>query len=328
MVTSPTTLPLADDVAKSLRQLAERSENGLNAILRDALKNELRSGGLAPSPGRPLPVPYSFAAGIVADLLHPGSSPPGSNDWARQPSPEHPRPVILVHGLLGNMTNSWQALSPFLANRNYSVFALTYGLTEGTQFGGRAPIESSAAELGRFVDRVLKATGATKVDIVGHSLGGVMPRYYLKALGGASKVGTLVGLAPVNHGTTLEDIVTVARKLGIDPSAVPVPHCQSCDQLTTGSPFLNALNDGGDTVSDVSYTVIVTRYDELVTPYQSGFLTGPGVTNVTLQDHCDDDFSDHLAAIYDPVALSLVLDALDPARSTAPPCVFVPPFLG
>ena len=41
-----------------------------------------------------------------------------------------------------------------------------------------------------------------------------MPRYYLKALGGASKVGTLVGLAPVNHGTTLEDIVTVARSSG------------------------------------------------------------------------------------------------------------------
>ena len=52
--------------------------------------------------------------------------------------------------------------------------------------------------------RVLAATGAAKVDLVGHSQGGMMPRYYLKFLGGAALVNRLVALAPSNHGTTLD----------------------------------------------------------------------------------------------------------------------------
>ncbi|CAM5231106.1 Alpha/beta fold hydrolase OS=Streptomyces tendae OX=1932 GN=F3L20_09145 PE=4 SV=1 [Streptomyces tendae] len=47
------------------------------------------------------------------------------------------------------------------------------------------------------------ATGAAKVDIVGHSQGGMMPRHYLKFLGGAAEVNALIGIAPTNHGTTL-----------------------------------------------------------------------------------------------------------------------------
>jgi triacylglycerol esterase/lipase EstA (alpha/beta hydrolase family) len=327
MAKAPTTLPLDPDVASALRDMAAASEHGLNAVLRDVLKHAVHPDRLTPA-GRTLPVPYSFAAGLVADLLHHGSSPPGSNDWSRKPSAAHPFPVVLVHGLFANMTNSWQALSPLLANYGYAVFALTYGLTEGTQFGGRTPVAESAKELSAFVDRVLTATGATKVDIVGHSLGGLMPRYYLKMLGGAAKVRSLVGLAPVNHGTNVDRLVSLVNKLGVDATALPLPDCESCDQLIVGSPFLNALNAGGDTVSGVDYTVIATRFDELVTPYESAFLTGTDVSNLTLQDQCDHDYSDHLAVIYDPIALHFVLAALDPAPATPAPCVFVPPFLG
>jgi triacylglycerol esterase/lipase EstA (alpha/beta hydrolase family) len=273
-------------------------------------------------------VPNSFAAGLVADLLHPGSSPPGSNDWLTKPSAEHPRPVVLVHGLTANMTNSWQALSPLLANHGYTVFALTYGLTNGTKFGGRKSVALCASELSAFIDRVLAATGAAQVDIVGHSLGGLMPRYYMKDLTGAAKVHQLVGLAPVNHGTELDGMVTVAKMLGLNPGAVPIPDCQSCTELVKDSAFLTALNAGGDTLTGVDYTVIVTRYDELVTPYDSAFLIGPNVTNITLQDHCAEDFSEHLAIIYDPIALHYVLNALDPTQASPAPCVFVPPFLG
>ncbi len=63
----------------------------------------------------------------------------------------------------------------------------------------------------------------------------------------------------------------------------------------------------------VRYTVIETEDDEVVTPYTSAFLSGPAVTNVTLQDQCPDDHADHLAMPYDSAALQDVVQALDGA---------------
>ncbi len=66
------------------------------------------------------------------------------------------------------------------------------------------------------------------------------------------------------------------------------------------------------------YTNIATRYDELVSPYTSSFLTGPNVTNIFLQAHCNLDFSDHLAIISSPITGRYILNALDPAHTQ--PC--------
>src|SRR5262245_11167504 len=70
----------------------------------------------APAAATSLPFVYSFGAGITAELLTPGASPPGANDWSCHPTTSHPRPVVLVHGTFGDMTDSWQALSPLLKN--------------------------------------------------------------------------------------------------------------------------------------------------------------------------------------------------------------------
>jgi triacylglycerol esterase/lipase EstA (alpha/beta hydrolase family) len=273
------------------------------------------------------PVPYNFAAGIAAELTHPGSAPPGSNIWTCRPTARHPYPVVLVHGTFGDMTDSWQALSPLLANNGYCVFALDYGGSAGNPIQAYGPIEDSAAQLSTFVSRVLSSTHAPKVDIVGHSQGGMMPRYYMKFLGGATKVHTLVGLAPSNHGTSLDGLVDL---LHVFPSGAQfdVPSCVACTEQIEGSAFLQKLNAGGDTLHGVHYTVIETKYDEVVTPYTSAFLSGPLVTNITLQDQCRLDFADHLAVIYDPIALRDVLNALDPAHAVRPACVPVLPVLG
>jgi len=225
----------------------------------------------------------------------PRLSPPGSNDFTCRPTAAKPYPVVLVHGTFGDSFVSWQSLSPMLAGDGYCVFALDYGLR------GTGPIEKSAAQLRDFVDRVLSATGATKVSIVGHSQGGMMPRYYLRFLGGAAKVDELIGLAPSNHGTT-------------NPLTPPPGSslCPACAQQAAGSAFLTNLNAGRDVEPGVDYTVLSTRYDEVVTPYRSQYLTGPAeqVTNITLQAKCRLDLTDHNFIIYDPAALQWVEHAL------------------
>jgi triacylglycerol esterase/lipase EstA (alpha/beta hydrolase family) len=281
----------------------------------------------APAGAATYPVPYNFAAGVLAATLHPGSSPPGSNDWNCRPTAAHPYPVVLVHGTFGNMTDSWQALSPLLANNGYCVFALDYGGSPGNQVQATGDIPASAAQLGAFVDRVLQATSATKVDVVGHSQGGMMPRWYIKFLGGDQTVHELVGLAPSNHGTTLDGLASLARAFPGGPSAFG-GLCQACEQQFVGSSFLEELNAGGDTVPGPSYTVIETKYDTVVTPYTSAFLSGPNVTNITLQDQCARDLVEHVGIIYDAIALHDVLNALDPAGATPPACTLVLPALG
>ena len=161
----------------------------------------------ASSQAAELPVVYNGVLGYAQASST--ASPPGANDFSCKPSKAHPLPVILVHGTFADMSDSWQALSPLLANHGYCVFALNYGSYEGSGEVGiyaTGDIAQSAEQLGGFVTRVLSATGASKVDLVGHSQGGMMPRYYLRFLGGATKVHTLVGLSPSNHGTTVDGL--------------------------------------------------------------------------------------------------------------------------
>src|SRR4051812_7147448 len=156
----------------------------------------------AASASAQLPVIYNGALGYAH--TSPTASPSGANEPC-EPSAAHPRPVILVHGTFADMSNSWQALSPLLHDRGYCVFALNYGSHDGSGalgIYGVGDIRASAAELSSFVNQVLTETGASEADLVGHSQGGMMPRYYLKYLGGAAKVHTLVGLSPYNPGTT------------------------------------------------------------------------------------------------------------------------------
>jgi triacylglycerol esterase/lipase EstA (alpha/beta hydrolase family) len=274
-----------------------------------------------------LPVTYNGALGYAH--ASPTASPPGANDWACRPSAAHPRPVVLVHGTFADMSDSWQALSPLLANHGYCVFALNYGAHRGSeQLGvyGVGDIPESARELSAFVNRVLRTTHGRRVDLVGHSQGGMMPRYYVKHLRGASKVRSLVGLSPSNHGTTLDGILTLGEYF---PGAGAFfSDCPACEQQRAGSPFITELNSGGETVPGVRYTVIQTSYDEVVTPYSSAFLSGPDVTDILLQDQCPLDFGDHLSMPYDHIADADVLTALDPAHPVHPACTPVLPVAG
>jgi triacylglycerol lipase len=277
-----------------------------------------------------LPVPYQFIPSALLGGM-PDADAPGTNDWSCKPTPAHPRPVVLVHGTAGNRSTNWQTYGPLLHNNGYCVFALTYGVAPGTVYplnalGGMNDIASSAQELADFVDRVLRATGAGQVDIVGHSQGTLMPDYYAKFLGGAPRIHAYVSLAPLWHGTGLGDVKPLLAAAFGDAADQPAPFCAACTQMSTSSDFIAMMRAGGVAVPGIRYTNIVSRYDELVQPYTSGI--EPGMTNIVLQDLCPLDFTEHFEIAADRNATVLVLNALDPAHPRPLSCVPVLPFVG
>jgi triacylglycerol esterase/lipase EstA (alpha/beta hydrolase family) len=276
-----------------------------------------------------LPVVYNGILGYAH--VSPTASPPGANNWSCKPSDAHPVPVILVHGTFGDMSDSWQALSPLLYDHGYCVFALNYGSHDGSGSLGvyaTDDIAQSAEQLSTFVNKVRAATGAKKVDLVGHSQGGMMPRYYIKFLGGNAEVNTLVGLAPSNHGTTLDGLFTLASYFPAGSSLVGAD-CPACQEQESGSSFIANLNAQGETATGINYTVIESDNDEVVTPYTSAFLApAPIVTNILLQSQCSLDQGEHLSMPYDHIADADVLTALDPAHPQHPACTPVLPVSG
>jgi len=266
----------------------------------------------------------------------PENSPPGANDFACEPSAEHPEPVVLVHGLGANMQGNWGYMSPRLADAGYCVFALTYGRKEDNpppfdQNGGLIRMEESAEELAAFVDTVLAATGATQVDIVGHSEGSLMPNYYVKFLpqarheDGSLKVDDYVGITPLWDGTNLAGVGTLSEAGQQNGFAEPFEEfvrqgCEACPQAIQGSDFLTAMNEGptGPRVPGVTYTMLMTKYDELVVPYTSGHMDG--ATNIVMQDQCAADPSEHASMAFNPNVLRDVLNALDPPHPRPVDC--------
>jgi triacylglycerol esterase/lipase EstA (alpha/beta hydrolase family) len=242
---------------------------------------------------------------------NPFGEPTGANDWDCRPSAERPTPVVIVHGTFGDRKSLLDNLSAAMVGDGFCVYSLDYGNR------GTGPIEDSAQQLATFVDRVLAATGAAKVSMVGHSQGGMMPRYYIKFLGGADRVDDLVGLAPSNHGTSITGGGSAQSNPLLDT------FCPACQQQSAGSEFLAELNADDETPGSASYTNITTRYDEVVVPHTSGYLeAGPQTTNLTLQDVCATDLAEHVQIPMSATAIAITLDALtrpgpaDPAPRT------------
>jgi hypothetical protein len=133
-------------------------------------------------------------------------------------------------------------------------------------------------------------------------------------------VNALVGIAPINHGTTLSGLTGLLPYFPGIADLLTTNTPALADQVA-GSAFLTRLNEGGDTVPGVRYTVLATRYDEVVTPYRSQFLSGSGVHNVLLQDLCPVDLSEHVAiGLFDRIAFHEVANALDPAHAKPTTC--------
>lgn len=210
-------------------------------------------------------------------------------------------PVVIVGGFLTGQPIAdvfYTGLADRLRADGYQAFI--FGPVEF----GLADIGRSAAALDQFVDGVRASTGASKVDLIGHSQGGLTGRYYIKNLGGATEVDSMISLASLHYGTSVANLGAFLL-LG-DCAGIA-----GCEQMRIGSSFLNDLNAGDDTIGDVRYTNVVTVWDELVIPYTSGFLRNDGNnTNVTVQAQCPFRFVGHIGVAFDATVYSGLVDAL------------------
>lgn len=206
-----------------------------------------------------------------------------------------PDPVIIVNGT-GGPAFYYEPLRARLQNAGHRAYVF-----ELTALG-TVDIAVSAQNLARYADSVRAQTGAAKVDLLGHSQGGLVARHYVKYLGGAATVDSLLMFGAPNHGTAVANLA----RLFTGGTCVGVV---SCHQMAVGSTYLANLNAGDDTIGAVRYTSFYTAYDEVVVPYPTSALAD-GATNVLIQSQCPARFLEHVAGIHDGTLFSGVVDAL------------------
>lgn len=182
-------------------------------------------------------------------------------------------PVLLVHGYLATR-GSLHLLERRLHDRHHLVFSYRLGLIN------LGDIRESAALIARKVESLVGQTSVRKVDLVGHSMGGLVGLYYVKRLGGRHRVRKLILLGTPAGGTW-------SALLGL----VTAPFGRASLQLLPSSPFLRELNEspmprgvevvsiGGerDLLAPLSSTVLKdVRHIALPTNH-SGFLVDAAV---------------------------------------------------
>ncbi|MFG2948142.1 esterase/lipase family protein [Streptomyces adustus] len=176
-------------------------------------------------------------------------------------------PVVFVHGI-SSSSSSWDDWTADFKADGYSSAELDEWSYDWSQSN-----VTTAQQLATEIRSVLARTGASKVDIVAHSMGVLSARYYLKNLGGTSYVDDFVSTAGVNHGTTTASWCSWLYT--------------SCAEMYTGSSFLTSLNSGDETPGSVSYASYWSDCDEALTPDTTAVLSGATNVEVGCISHTD-----------------------------------------
>lgn len=272
---------------------------------------------------------YKITQPVVKQLEENSGSDPATDvemdEPSCRPSPNHPRPVLLLHGTGGNKSD-WNVLAPQLRGEGYCVFAMNYGQSNFSAIGrlphvyGTDDISNSSTQVSNYVEWILKTTGSSQIDIVGHSQGAVVARNYMRFHGGIdenpfnNKVRKLITLGGTNHGTTVDGLAHIIMdhpELSLPASQV---FSQAALQQIVGSSFIRHLNESGDTDRGVDYTSIATKFDQVSTPPENTFLqAGPdsSVRNIFIQDINPNSKVTHKGLSADVDVIELVKKSLE-----------------
>ncbi|MFH8464286.1 lipase family alpha/beta hydrolase [Streptomyces sp. NPDC017991] len=163
----------------------------------------------------------------LADLPDPDLGTDGTADTARLPTPDKP-PVVLLHGFIDNRSVFVLLRRSLAQHGRQQIESLNYSpLT--------CDIRAAAELLGRHIEEICERTGRRQVDIVGHSLGGLIARYYVQRLGGDVRVRTLVTLGTPHAGTRVVPLMNahpIIRQMRpgsgvLEELREPAPHCRT-----------------------------------------------------------------------------------------------------
>ncbi len=168
-------------------------------------------------------------------------------------------PILFVHGWHGSAAD-WNYMWGRFLDAGYSADEMARFTYDSTRSNKDIALEVQAQ-----VDALRAKTGAAKVDIVTHSMGGLNSRWYLKNLGGVDFVDDWVSIAGPNHGTDTANGCLDA----------------SCTEMRPGSTFLAELNNTDETPGRVNYGTWWSPCDEIINPDESTVLNG--ATNTQTQ---------------------------------------------
>ena len=129
--------------------------------------------------------------------------------------------------------------------------------------------KTTASEISTKVSQILTATGASKVDIITHSMGGLSSRWYAKFLGGDTKIDEWVSLGGPNHGTDTAYFCTQT----------------SCREMRPGSAFLTELNAGDESPGTPRYGTWWSPCDSIINPDSSVAVSGATNTQTACLSH-------------------------------------------
>ncbi|WP_432117041.1 esterase/lipase family protein [Streptomyces sp. bgisy032] len=165
-----------------------------------------------------------YPSGITRERRVP--APPLPADGAARLPTEAKPPVVLLHGFIDNRSVFVLLRRSLAQHGRQQIESLNYSpLT--------CDIRAAAELLGRHIEEICERTGARRVDVVGHSLGGLIARYYVQRLGGDTRVRTLVTLGTPHSGTRvapLADAHPIVRQMRPGSSVLeeltePAPDC-------------------------------------------------------------------------------------------------------
>ncbi|MBT2527986.1 triacylglycerol lipase [Streptomyces sp. ISL-99] len=205
-----------------------------------------------------------IAAAAAAALLLPlqATTPAGAAGTASAYS-RSSDPILFVHGYNGSASN-WDTMVSRFKNDGWPASHL-----DRWSYDSRQSNATTAQQLATEVDRLLAATGASKADVVTHSMGGLSSRYYAKNLGGDSKTEAWVSLGGPNHGTDTANSCFDT----------------SCYEMRIGSDFLTALNSGDETPGSPRYATWWSPCDTVINPDSSVALSGATNTRTGCLSH-------------------------------------------